>query len=270
MYVIQHCFICRTSDSTVSEDAGIEPRTVTTLALTALRSSHSARSHPHSARSHSHSARSHPHSARSHPHSARFHSHSARSHPHSARSHPQSPRSHSHSTRSHPHSARSHSHSAWSHPHSARSHPHSAISHPHSARSHSHSARSHSHSARSHSHSARSHSLTTFVKNNRERTWMEAAMSRGKSSSSSSPSRGCTARLDRRDLAPKNNNFKKIMVWRTWTRDRKQRKIHGFWMFLPWKPVLRIRDVYPGLSRIPGPNFPIPNPRSKKNPDPHQ
>jgi hypothetical protein len=38
MYVIQHCVICRTSDSTVSEDAGIEPRTVTTLALTARRS----------------------------------------------------------------------------------------------------------------------------------------------------------------------------------------------------------------------------------------
>jgi hypothetical protein len=30
MYVIQHCFICRPSDSTVSEDAGIEPRTVAT------------------------------------------------------------------------------------------------------------------------------------------------------------------------------------------------------------------------------------------------
>ncbi len=26
--IIQHCFICRPSDSTVSEDAGIEPRTV--------------------------------------------------------------------------------------------------------------------------------------------------------------------------------------------------------------------------------------------------
>jgi hypothetical protein len=34
MYVIQHCFICRPSNSTVSEDAGIEPRTVATLALT--------------------------------------------------------------------------------------------------------------------------------------------------------------------------------------------------------------------------------------------
>ncbi len=30
MYCIQHCFICRPSDSTVSEDAGIEPRTVAT------------------------------------------------------------------------------------------------------------------------------------------------------------------------------------------------------------------------------------------------
>ncbi len=28
-YFILHCFICRPSDSTVSEDAGIEPRTVT-------------------------------------------------------------------------------------------------------------------------------------------------------------------------------------------------------------------------------------------------
>ncbi len=25
VYVIQHCFICRPSDSSVSEDAGIEP-----------------------------------------------------------------------------------------------------------------------------------------------------------------------------------------------------------------------------------------------------
>ncbi len=30
---IQHCFICRPSDSTVSNDAGIESRTVATLAL---------------------------------------------------------------------------------------------------------------------------------------------------------------------------------------------------------------------------------------------
>ncbi len=33
MYCIQHCFICRPSDTTVSEDAGIEPRTVATAAL---------------------------------------------------------------------------------------------------------------------------------------------------------------------------------------------------------------------------------------------
>jgi hypothetical protein len=43
------CFICRTSDSTVSEDAGIKPSVVTTLVVTARRS---ARSHPLSARSH--------------------------------------------------------------------------------------------------------------------------------------------------------------------------------------------------------------------------
>ncbi len=49
MYVIQHCFIDRPTDSNVSEDAGIERRTVATLALTARRSNHSARSHPHSA-----------------------------------------------------------------------------------------------------------------------------------------------------------------------------------------------------------------------------
>jgi hypothetical protein len=33
MYCIQHCLICRPSDSTVSEDAWIEPRTVATLQL---------------------------------------------------------------------------------------------------------------------------------------------------------------------------------------------------------------------------------------------
>ena len=44
--VIQHCFICRPSDYTMSEDVGIEPRTVATLALTTIRSNHSARSHP--------------------------------------------------------------------------------------------------------------------------------------------------------------------------------------------------------------------------------
>ncbi len=31
MYDIQHCFICQPSDSTVSEDAGIEPMTVAIL-----------------------------------------------------------------------------------------------------------------------------------------------------------------------------------------------------------------------------------------------
>jgi hypothetical protein len=44
-YDIQHCFICRPSDSTASEDAGIEPRTVATTALAFRRSNHSARSH---------------------------------------------------------------------------------------------------------------------------------------------------------------------------------------------------------------------------------
>jgi hypothetical protein len=43
MYVIQHCFICRPSDSTLSEDAGIELRSVATLASTARRSNQSAR-----------------------------------------------------------------------------------------------------------------------------------------------------------------------------------------------------------------------------------
>ncbi len=46
-YDIQHCFICRPSDSTVSEDAGIEPRTVATTALAVRRSNNSALSHPH-------------------------------------------------------------------------------------------------------------------------------------------------------------------------------------------------------------------------------
>ncbi len=44
-YNIQHCFICRPSDSTVPTDAGIEPSTVTG-ALAARRSNHQARSHP--------------------------------------------------------------------------------------------------------------------------------------------------------------------------------------------------------------------------------
>ncbi len=34
IYVIKHCFICRPSDFTVSEDAGIEPKNVATLAFT--------------------------------------------------------------------------------------------------------------------------------------------------------------------------------------------------------------------------------------------
>ena len=67
MYVIQPCFICRPSDSTVSEDAEIEPGTVATSALTARRSNHLARSHPRLARSHPHLARSHLHLARSRP-----------------------------------------------------------------------------------------------------------------------------------------------------------------------------------------------------------
>ncbi len=46
MFFIQHCFICRPSDSTVSEDAGIGPRTVATLALAVRRSNHSARYSP--------------------------------------------------------------------------------------------------------------------------------------------------------------------------------------------------------------------------------
>jgi hypothetical protein len=37
-YYIQHCFICRPSDSTVPTDAGIEPRTVATCALAVRRS----------------------------------------------------------------------------------------------------------------------------------------------------------------------------------------------------------------------------------------
>jgi hypothetical protein len=45
MYVIPHCFICRPSDYTVLEDAGIESKAVATLALTARRSNHLARSH---------------------------------------------------------------------------------------------------------------------------------------------------------------------------------------------------------------------------------
>ncbi len=42
MYCIQHCFICRPSDATVSEDAGIEPRVVATSALAVRRSNNTA------------------------------------------------------------------------------------------------------------------------------------------------------------------------------------------------------------------------------------
>ncbi len=46
MLCIQHSFICRpSSDSTVSEDAGIEPWAVATSALVVRRSNLSARSH---------------------------------------------------------------------------------------------------------------------------------------------------------------------------------------------------------------------------------
>ena len=67
-YIIQHCFICRPSDSTVPTDAGIEPRTVATVALAVRRSNHQARSHPPLGQissalgqiSSAHQARSHP------------------------------------------------------------------------------------------------------------------------------------------------------------------------------------------------------------------
>ncbi len=58
------------SDSTVSQDAGFEPRTAATMALTANRSKNSARSHLQ--------ARSHP-QARYHP-QTKYHP-QARSHP---------------------------------------------------------------------------------------------------------------------------------------------------------------------------------------------
>jgi hypothetical protein len=101
MYEIQHCFICRPSDSTVTENAGIGARTVATIrhwlsdALsTRLDLIHSRLDLIHTrlrhwqsdalttrldlihswldlihtrARSHSLSASSHPHSTRSHP-----------------------------------------------------------------------------------------------------------------------------------------------------------------------------------------------------------
>jgi hypothetical protein len=83
MHVIQHCFIFRSSDSTVSDDAGIEPRTVASLALTTRRSDHFARGDPiHTWLDLIHKlARSHPQARRS--------NHFASSHPYFARSHPQ-------------------------------------------------------------------------------------------------------------------------------------------------------------------------------------
>ncbi len=60
-------FLC-TLFNTVSEDAGIEPRTNATVALAVRRFNHSARSHQQTRLDLIHkSARSHPHSARSHP-----------------------------------------------------------------------------------------------------------------------------------------------------------------------------------------------------------
>jgi hypothetical protein len=44
-YDLQHCFICRPSDFTVSEEAGIEPRTVATKALAVNSSNYLARYH---------------------------------------------------------------------------------------------------------------------------------------------------------------------------------------------------------------------------------
>jgi hypothetical protein len=46
LYFIQHCLICHSIDSTVSEDVGTDSRTVATLALAVRRSNRSARSHP--------------------------------------------------------------------------------------------------------------------------------------------------------------------------------------------------------------------------------
>ncbi len=66
-YFIQYCLICHPSDSTVSENAWFEPRTVATFTL-AVRRYNSAK--PNFARSHPDSVRSHPLSARSHLHSA--------------------------------------------------------------------------------------------------------------------------------------------------------------------------------------------------------
>jgi hypothetical protein len=52
MYVIQYCSSVAPQIPLCREDAGIEPRTVATLALTARRSNQLARSDPHLTRSH--------------------------------------------------------------------------------------------------------------------------------------------------------------------------------------------------------------------------
>ncbi len=46
LYYIQHCFICRPSDSTVPTDAGIEPRNVATGALAVRRSNPQVGNYP--------------------------------------------------------------------------------------------------------------------------------------------------------------------------------------------------------------------------------
>ncbi len=46
MYFIQHCFIYRPSDSTMAEDAEIEPKTVSTLTFTVISPNYSAKSNP--------------------------------------------------------------------------------------------------------------------------------------------------------------------------------------------------------------------------------
>jgi hypothetical protein len=42
LYLVQHCFICSSSESTVSEDAGIELRTAATVTLAIRRSNNSS------------------------------------------------------------------------------------------------------------------------------------------------------------------------------------------------------------------------------------
>jgi len=207
----------------ILSDCAYHLRTVATLALAALRSSYSARSHPHSARSFLHSARSHPHSARSHLHSASrldlIHTRIDLINCRLDLIHTRLDLIHTRLDLIHTRLDVIHTRLDLIHTRLDLIHTRLVLIQT--------LLDLHSHSAGSHPHSARSHPLRIFVKNNRQRTCMEAAMSRGKSSSSSSPSKGCTARLDRRDLAPKINNFKQIMVWWTWTRDRNQRKIHS-------------------------------------------